>query len=683
MAENYIDLKFIADTAPLERAEKVADRLEKRINKLVSEEAKGRITTQQYSAEVRKMASEMQKAAGGTIQARNAVNSYSRAVYQAAEEARQFAAAAQASQKAIHRQGVVMQQVGYQTGDFIVQVQSGTNAFVAFGQQATQLVGVMGMLNPKLIGVGAALGIIIPLATAFGAAWLRSRQETDKAAQSSNLLAEKIKALDESLKEYALTKQALERGMPLEQMFAVDELARAEKQLVDLKDALNSITARGVLTQTAESIPFLADLLGISREDQIAKLEELIKKAEERIVAVREKLADEAAKKQRKSEAELAQNRLDSQEKWNQWRSRSNDKYFAEEQRKAKEVADKVAEEQAASVEAMKVSINQYMDVYEAGVAEMVRQHAELNDLASELGERLGISFATAVAIIRQAKAEATVGLDAFGGAGDFKYSYPSTFKPPKNKTGGGARKETAEQYLQALMAEAEYKQRIVGLSEEQSRVEEILFQAKQKELVVTREQAAAIAAVEEQTRRMIEAEQRRKSMMDSISGHIENAFMAIVDGSASVEDAFKGMIRSILLDVYRQMVAKPAADFIVSLFSAKGNVFNNGSHIQAYANGGVVGTPTYFPMAGGKTGLMGEAGPEAIMPLKRGSNGKLGVEMHGGGQVVVNQTINLSTGVQQTVRAEVKAMMPQIAEQSKAAVLDAKRRGGAYGGKF
>ena len=125
MAENYIDLKFIADTAPLERAEKVADRLEKRINKLVAQEAKGRITTDQYSAAVRKMATDMQKASGGTIQARNAVYSYSKAVYQAAEEQRQFAAAAQASQKAVHRKGVVMQQVGYQVGDFFVQIQSG------------------------------------------------------------------------------------------------------------------------------------------------------------------------------------------------------------------------------------------------------------------------------------------------------------------------------------------------------------------------------------------------------------------------------------------------------------------------------------------------------------------------------------------------------------------------------
>jgi phage-related minor tail protein len=169
---------------------------------------------------------------------------------------------------------------------------------------------------------------------------------------------------------------------------------------------------------------------------------------------------------------------------------------------------------------------------------------------------------------------------------------------------------------------------------------------------------------------------------MDSISGHIENAFMAMVDGSMSVEDAFKAMLRNIILDIYRQQVVKPFVSAIMGLF-ANGGAFIGGNQVKAFADGGVVGSPTYFPMSGGRTGLMGEAGPEAIMPLKRGSNGKLGVQMNGGGQVIVNQSINISTGVQQTVRNEIKSMMPQIAEQSKAAVLDAKRRGGSYGGKF
>ena len=58
------------------------------------------------------------------------------------------------------------------------------------------------------------------------------------------------------------------------------------------------------------------------------------------------------------------------------------------------------------------------------------------------------------------------------------------------------------------------------------------------------------------------------------------------------------------------------------------------------FANGGIVNSPTLFPMRGG-AGLMGEAGAEAIMPLARGGDGKLGVRMNGGG---ANVTVNIST---------------------------------------
>jgi len=58
------------------------------------------------------------------------------------------------------------------------------------------------------------------------------------------------------------------------------------------------------------------------------------------------------------------------------------------------------------------------------------------------------------------------------------------------------------------------------------------------------------------------------------------------------------------------------------------------GSNVKAFAAGGIIGTPSYFPMAGG-TGLAGEAGPEAIMPLQRGADGSLGVAAQGGGNVI------------------------------------------------
>jgi phage-related minor tail protein len=64
-------------------------------------------------------------------------------------------------------------------------------------------------------------------------------------------------------------------------------------------------------------------------------------------------------------------------------------------------------------------------------------------------------------------------------------------------------------------------------------------------------------------------------------------------------------------------------------------------TRVRPFARGGVVTGPTVFPMRGG-TGLMGEAGPEAILPLARGADGRLGVESGSGArpvQVIMNVT--------------------------------------------
>lgn len=78
---------------------------------------------------------------------------------------------------------------------------------------------------------------------------------------------------------------------------------------------------------------------------------------------------------------------------------------------------------------------------------------------------------------------------------------------------------------------------------------------------------------------------------------------------------------------------------FLKLFANANGNVFQNGN-VVPFANGGVVNKPTIFPMANGGTGLMGEAGAEAVMPLRRMSNGRLGVESESNGQK--GQVVNI-----------------------------------------
>ena len=130
-----------------------------------------------------------------------------------------------------------------------------------------------------------------------------------------------------------------------------------------------------------------------------------------------------------------------------------------------------------------------------------------------------------------------------------------------------------------------------------------------------------------------------------------------VVKGIKGMEDAlvnfvttgklnFRNLANSIIADMARiaiqQTITKPFTNFITGLFTnANGNAFVNGK-VEKYAYGGIVKKPTIFPMANGM-GLMGEAGAEAILPLRRGSNGKLGVQSTGGGIGNINVNVDAS----------------------------------------
>ena len=107
---------------------------------------------------------------------------------------------------------------------------------------------------------------------------------------------------------------------------------------------------------------------------------------------------------------------------------------------------------------------------------------------------------------------------------------------------------------------------------------------------------------------------------------------------------------------------------------NAKGNIYAK-NKIVPFAYGGIVNKPTLFPMANG-AGLMGEAGPEAIMPLRRGSDGRLGVEVSGGvGNVVVN--VDASGSRVQGDQPNAKALGSAIGAAVQAELIKQKRPGG------
>jgi hypothetical protein len=271
-----------------------------------------------------------------------------------------------------------------------------------------------------------------------------------------------------------------------------------------------------------------------------------------------------------------------------------------------------------------------------------------------------------------------------------------------KTESGSGSKKDP----IAELKAEQAQRQALLPLYGE----ERDYLEAKYAVLGKLGESAATLSEQElegiiQTNLALDKQDQIRKNLLDlsnTIASSFSDSFMSIVDGTATVKEAFRAMALDIVKHLFKVLVMQQAINAIGGAMSgssnatiakiggglesykaADGAAFSGGNVIP-FASGGVVGSPTNFAMSGGRTGLMGEAGPEAIMPLKRGPDGKLGVSTTSNSQsVTVVQNINVSTGVQQTVRAEVMGMMPQIAAASKAAVLDAKRRGGSFGGSF
>ena len=197
---------------------------------------------------------------------------------------------------------------------------------------------------------------------------------------------------------------------------------------------------------------------------------------------------------------------------------------------------------------------------------------------------------------------------------------------------------------------------------------------------------AEYITNIELEIQALQKLEVHQKEVADTIANEMGNALMSMVDGTKSVKDAFRDMANEIIKELYRIYVVKKITGMISDAIapnvpapipSENGNVFSNGNLVP-YADGGVVGGPTYFPMNDGRTGLMGEAGPEAIMPLKRGKNGKLGVQAEGGsGDVIIHQNFNFTANGDESVKKIIAQQAPAIANMTKKQILDDRRRGG------
>lgn len=141
-------------------------------------------------------------------------------------------------------------------------------------------------------------------------------------------------------------------------------------------------------------------------------------------------------------------------------------------------------------------------------------------------------------------------------------------------------------------------------------------------------------------------------TLSNGISGGLRKAFDGLIFDGMKLNDALKTVANTIVDSVY-SIAIKPVTGALGGLLAqgvagvmgagmpfANGGTFSQG-RVMPFAKGGIVSSPTGFPMRGGM-GLMGEAGPEAIMPLTRGPDGRLGVQAAGGR--AVNVVMNITT---------------------------------------
>ena len=168
--------------------------------------------------------------------------------------------------------------------------------------------------------------------------------------------------------------------------------------------------------------------------------------------------------------------------------------------------------------------------------------------------------------------------------------------------------------------------------------------------------------------------------------GNIEDSFVSLIDGTKSVKDAFKDMARSVINDLIRMTIQRQiTAPLFNAMFASTAPTIATASGyttIGAGAPASAPGSAAHFE-GGGFTGFGGRSGgvdgrggfPAILHPNETVIDHTKGQSMGG----AVNVTLNISTGVSQTVRAEIQNLLPQITNATKAAVADARQRGGGY----
>jgi len=812
MADDVISIKVIAESSSVDKTNKSVGNLastllktEKEINKVkkafkVLDKAAnaGHISMQKYSqlsdtlnttearlysslgkttAEVNKQNVALKATKPAATKASSSLNQVATSSTNAAAAAARFAKQQRMAGKSTNKFGMVTQQVGYQVGDFFVQVQSGTDALVAFGQQGTQLAGLLPGLAGAVIGIGLSLG------TALLRAGLQAKNLTIDFKAVKKAMGEALEPLRPMLDSISEGFSGLGRDVGKVFQAMADNFARIIAYATSFALILTTKVVAGfILSGKAATLMFAAIRRGllltgvgavvVALGELILLVNDAYKKTGDlgkALINVWHRVSNfigqvgESIKLElrlllisgKKMFVELALNAfkagfdmVDSMGMasakitgifvglvravfviWNTLPDEFS-KVFDDIGERVVVFVQNITQKLVDGINAIYRSIG----APELPPSPFLEWIPENTGAARDLGEKIADAYKSGV---QDALDEENYGV---GGPGRFTLIEKEMFKlyemleklegkfeatsaeglrikdllmslsltmpsldtsdfltGDTGDTGEGADK-LAEEIRQIKLQQAEEKA-LIGLRGEKLLQMQFEYQLKAamdedynkshdaKIEAISKE----LAAEQQRIDKLKEAEQQQKEVADTIANSMGSALTSIVDGTKSVKDAFKSMARAIIAELYQIYVVKQITGMISSAIAphvpgvqlAKGGVVSNGQLVP-YASGGVVSAPTMFPMSGGKTGLMGEAGPEAIMPLKRGKNGKLGVQAEGGaGDVVIHQNFNFAANGDESVKKLIAQAAPQIANMTKSSIISDRRRGGQMKATF
>ena len=633
------------------------------------------------------------------------------------------------------RMGVAAQQTGYQFSDFIVQVQGGTNPLVAFSQQMTQMAGLLYLLPPavqaarvsfvlfsiSMTTAFAAVTILIPLLAGLAMAFANSGKESDKTAKNIDTQTQAYDNLLSKLADLRLARQMEASGIATEEEQKVQNVINAllEKRTA-LQEKINNLKAIGGRTAGyTEQQEAELDLL----QTEIDKNEQLLKTFSylQQVEAAERRRANEQRNiyRQQKLDADAqAKTQLVATEnQTNADRARAQERLAAEQTYQAaidKTIAKnqywadqaKAAERQAVAVDYIVKNLqllgakkdaegfNKAMeDALAAGVKFSLVDLSSIVALAARNGWDLAGALQAAYAAATQ-KAPAAASVLMGGGGrpevnlnemqyrgavikGRVAINQKVVADAAASNQGGAGPAEATQTAIEKLQEQLAVERELIGTSEAYQKVRQALGE----EFKITSPQViAGLVEQATQVERLIDLEKQREQVLGTVKSSMEDTLMSIVDGTKSARDAFKAMAADIIKELYRVYVVQQLVNSVSGFFTpSKG-------HSPSMAPPRAPGRAAGGSMMANMAYMVGENGPELVIPRHSGTvvNAKQTANtMNGGGSITVQNNITVTGSDAAMVRTEVAKMIPQITNATKAAVLDAKQRGGQFAAAF